>query len=420
MFKESFFFILLFCASLPAMAQSFRWDLEWYNSFQTKQQNPNNLIDPTGQRLDNPKTRFETDLRINTKYTWEKGLRFVFRPRFLGDLKQSPDTELKSDEIKTTTAGKVTLTEAYLEDDPTDTVTLSMGLENYQWGPAELIGPSNPFFHFHAGQRDYNYKEDGRFFLRMNFSPHPQWSLIAIAEPINNGDSFWIYEQQFKPKGAVKIERRGKNSFNYFGIDAGLIDDTIPFLGEYFNFEVLQGLSLYLDSRHSDGSAKYDPKISPDGLYDMVYVKNKHSWNTLLATGLRWEGPVDIRIEYIYNSFGLTKDLMMAAFQSAIPQHPRGDENLKKVMGSGREFLGQHYAYVSMRIPDLFVQNNNLAIRYLQSLMDQSASLQAAADTALGDAWTLFGEVSFGIGDNTQELSALEKVSGQLGAKWNF
>lgn len=418
MSKWSFILSFLLCVSPTAFAQSFRWDLEWYNSLQGADRNKESLIDPTGRRLESSRARFESDLRVNTKYTWKQGARFVFRPRFIGDFNQYH--YLTPEEDKTTTTGKASLPEAFFEGDVTRNITLAVGLQNYQWGPAEFISPTNPFYHFRPDQRAYNYKEDGRFFLRLNWSPNAHWSLISIVEPINNDTSFWIYEQKFKPKGVAKLERRGKNALNYVGVDAGTMDDEIPFIGEYFNFEMIQGASLYLDARHSQGYAQYKPDISADTLYDMTYIRNTEVWNTLLATGARWEGSVDLRLEYIYNSYGLTKEDMQAAFLSALPNHPRGDRNLKELTGSGMNLLGQHYGYVSLRIPDLFIQNNNLAFRYLRSLMDQSASLQTAYDTAIGDAWTLFAEVNVSFGDSTQELSALEKASGALGLKWNF
>ncbi|WP_413289744.1 hypothetical protein [Bdellovibrio sp. HCB337] len=418
MFKSALLLSFILCAGVPAFAQNFRWDLEWYNSVQGTERNEESLIDPTGRRLERPQALFETDLRINTKYTWRKGTRFVFRPRILGDFNQYYYTN--PEETLTEPSGKVSVPEAYLEGDPTRSITLAAGLQNYQWGPAEFFSPTNPFFHFRPDSRTYNYKEDGRAFLRMNWSPNSSWSVIAIAEPINNGTSFWIYEKEFKPKGVVKVERRGKSSLDYIGFDVGLIDDTIPFVGEYFNFELIEGFSMYLDARHSHGYAQYKPDIAPDTLFDMVYVRNTEVWNTLLVTGFRWEGSFDFRIEYIYNSYGLDAFDMQAAFLSALPQHPRGDQNLKRLLGSGMELLGQNYAYVSLRIPDLFIQNNNLSFRYLKSLMDQSASLQTALDTAIGDAWTLFAELNISFGESTQELSALEKGSGLLGLKWNF
>ncbi|MBS1969345.1 MAG: hypothetical protein JSU04_03520 [Bdellovibrionales bacterium] len=417
MFRNSIILALLLCATLPAAAQSFRWDIEWYNSVQGMEQDQESLIDPTGRRLDNPKARFQSDLRINTKYTWKNGTRWVFRPRFQGWANQYH--YLDTDETKTTVTGEASLPEAYLEGDATRRLTLAGGLQNYQWGPAEFISPTNPFFHFRRDQRSYTYREDGRFLLRANWSPNSRWSVITIAEPINNGQSFWIYEQKFKPKGVVKIEYRGRNSLNYLGVASGTIDDTIPFVGEYFNTELVPGFSIYLDARHTHGSAQYMPDISPDLLYDMVYVRNTETWNTLAVGGIRWEGSVDFRLEYVYNSYGMTQEDMLAAFQSAVPQHPRGDENLKRILGSGRELLGQHYGYASLRMPDLFIQNNNVFLRYIQSLTDQSSTVQLAWDTAVGDAWTFFAEANYSFGDNTQELSALERASGQIGLKWN-
>lgn len=418
MFKNSLIFSIFIFSVLPALAQDFRWDLEWYNSAQSAEQTKDTVIDPSGRRLNNPKSRFQSDLRLNTRYTWKNGTRWIFRPRFLGDANQY--RYLDTGETKTTTTGEASLPEAYIEGDINRGLSLSAGLQNYQWGPAEFMSPTNPIYHFRRDQRSFTYKEVGHFLLRANWSPNAQWSLIAIAEPINNGESFWIYEQKFRPKGLIKLERHGKNALNYFGFDIGTIDDALPFIGEYLNIEMIPGLSFYLDARHSQGSAQFIPTVAPDTLYDMVYIRNNQDSKTLAVTGFRWEGRADLRLEYIYNSYGLNRENMIAAFQSAVPQHPRGNENLRRILGSGMELIGQHYGYMSLRVPDLFAQNNNLALRYLQSLMDQSATVQLAWDTAMGDAWTLFAELNHSIGDNSQELSALEKASGQLGVKWNL
>lgn len=401
---------MLTTLSLPAFAQKFRWDIEWYNLVQGTDKNNDSLLVPD--------SRFESDFRLNTKYTWRNGTRFVVRPRLLGDFNQFKNTE--TNETKTTTTGEATLTEFYLEGDASKTVTLSAGLQNYQWGPAEFISPTNPFFHFNRSQRAYNYKEDGRFLLRMNWSPNSQWSVIAIGEPMNNGKPFWIYDQDFKPKGALKIERRGKNALNYFGGVLGTIDDSLPFFGEYFNFEMTEGFSVYADARHSMGSAQYEPVVANDGFFDLKYSKNDKDWNTLMVAGLRWEGRVDVRMEYIYNSYGLTKDMMFGALIATAPQNPRGALNLKRLAASGMELIGQDYGYFSLRVPDLFIQNNNLALRYLHSFMDQSGSVQLSWDIAIGDAWTLFADGSYSIGEKDQELSVLEKANGLIGLKWNL
>lgn len=421
MSKFHLFWSLIFYLPLTAHAQQAQWDVEWYNSFQKTERPSESPIDPTSTRLEIPKSRFQTDLRINTKYTWNNGSRLVFRPRVLANYNQP--SSINSDE-KSNSEGEASLSEAFIEFAPTPTLTLAAGLQNYQWGPAELMSPTNPFFRFRPEQRAFNYREDGRFLIRANWSPNDSWSLIGLLEPINNGTSYWIYEQEFKPQGVLKIERRGANALNYIGFNVGTMVDQIPFIGEYFNYELVEGISAYLDARHSSGRVQYLPKISsdspPDPLFDMVYVRQNQPWQTLLVSGLRWEGSIDVRLEYVYNSYGLTKEDMQAAFLSALPQHPRGMQNLKRLMGSGMELFGQHYGYLSLRIPDFIKQNYNLAFRYMKSLMDQSARLQTSFDSPLGESGTLFAEANISFGNSTQELSALEKAMGLLGVKWSF
>jgi hypothetical protein len=152
----------------------------------------------------------------------------------------------------------------------------------------------------------------------------------------------------------------------------------------------------------------------------MEFVEDKSTINTLAVMGFRWEGSADFRIEYLYNSYGLSKDERTAAVSSTVSQHPHGDRNLKRLMHSGMELIGMHYAYSSLRIPDFLNQENNLFFRYAMSLTDSSSTFQIADDLAIGDAWTLFAQLGLNIGDNTQEFSALEQFHGLLGFKWSF
>lgn len=411
--------LISICLGISSLAHSadLKWDVEWYNSGRYTEPTENLVVNPGGRRISTPTGRAETDLRFNTRLTFSGGARLVVRPQLVGT--QEYFAYSNPSEEATSASGKASLPEAYFEKDLTPKLSFAIGLQNYQWGPAEFLSPSNPFYHFNSSQRAYNYKEPGKNLLRFNWSPSASWSGIAVFEPVDNGNAFWVENRTFTAKGLLKIERRGKNSLNYVGLDSGVYEEGLPFIGEYANYEVLEGLSMYFDGRQSRGSAQYEPEYS-SGLMDMVYEKDLSSWNSLIITGVRFESRVDVRFEYIFNSFGLSQEDQVLAFSSALPQHPRGNQNLKRILRSGRELLGLHYAYASIRVPDFIRQSNSLSLRYFHSLMDHSGGLQLACDFAIGDAWTLFAELGASVGDANQELSAFERGSLSAGFKWNL
>ena len=85
----------------------------------------------------------------------------------------------------------------------------TLGLQNYQWGPAEIFSPSNPFFHFDNNQRSFFYKEKGRVLARVNWNPNPKttnWSVVGIYEPIDNRTPYWTADKDFRPRSVIKIE----------------------------------------------------------------------------------------------------------------------------------------------------------------------------------------------------------------------
>lgn len=406
-------FILLFSI---ASWGSLGWDTEWYNLYSQRSLKESNL-DPTNRYLNYSKSTYSSDYRFNMIYLKKKKWKAVFRPRIL--VEQSSYSYLNPSERKSKTTATPSASEAWISANVSRDSSWTVGLQNFQWGPAEVISPSNIFYHFNSNQKSTTYKSTGRNLIRYNWTPSEDFSLVAIIEPTNNGESHWIYNQKFKPKAEIKIEKVGSNSLNYWGLGAGLDEEQVPVLAQYANYEFRPGWSLYFDAKETNGSANYLAEANSLGLYDMVYSK-RDGWQSLGVYGVRWESDWDIRYEFIANSFGLSSDQQTQAFISALDINPSKAQNLYALRESGRELFGKYYSYLSFFKRDFIKRDFNLGLRYFHSHQDQSGSLQSNFDAPLSNSLTYFLDLILYLGTVNQEISAFETNWISTGIKWSF
>ncbi len=159
---------VLLALLLPySMAQAFQQDftLDSYN-YLTVREKRTSPLDPNNRVLNISKGEFKTELRPDYSAETEDRWKFVARPKLDFGIKQ---IELQSpSESKTENEFSAKLLEGYISK-VFRLWIMTAGIQNYQWGPAELISPSNPFYHFNQDQRHYYYREAGRTIFRGNF-----------------------------------------------------------------------------------------------------------------------------------------------------------------------------------------------------------------------------------------------------------
>ena len=76
-------------------------------------------------------------------------------------------------------------------------LSFTAGLQTYQWGPAELINPSNPFYHFQSQQGTFGFKSKGK---NIRF-----YKMINECDIENNSSLFHLMTLI-----AVRIEKKGQ------------------------------------------------------------------------------------------------------------------------------------------------------------------------------------------------------------------
>ncbi len=317
---------------------------------------------------------------------------------------------------------KVDLTDAFYERYWSNNFSTTIGLQVYQWGPAEFLNVSNPIFHFNSKQRNLFYKEKGQFLLRGNYTLNKENNLILLLQPISNNELEWIAETTFSPKGLIKYEKSWSGTANQIGLVAGIEEKNNAFLGQYFNVTFAETFSIYGDAKESKNRLNFVPnQVGGFTVLDSADIQPLE-WGTLAVVGARWEGDFDVRVEQIYNGAGFDKNelaqLVLSISDFANPAYLR---NLSRFQRIGLELLGKNYTYFSFRMNEpLKFKDFNVYARYLYSGQDGSSSSQVEADLGFLDAWQVFANFTFINGNLDTEFRLLNDWQALLGIKWSM
>jgi hypothetical protein len=408
------FFLLLFSGSF-AFAD-LQYSLETY-IYINKYQVADSIINAQNQILKLPQEQAEIDVRGELK--WRKGLdQVIVRPRLSSTYKNIVYGANSTQEQEN--KSKADLTDAFYERYWSNSFSTTLGLQVYQWGPAEFINASNPIFHFNSRQRNLFYKEKGQVLLRGNYTFNKENNLVLILQPISNNEPEWIAEAEFSPKGLVKYEKSWSGTANQVGLVAGIEEKNNVFLGQYFNFTFAERFSIYADVKESKNRINFVPNQVGATTFldtpDMMPLE----WGTLAVAGARWEGDFDLRLEQIYNGAGFDKsELNQVILSISDATNPAYLRNLSRFQRIGLELLGKNYTYFSFRMNEpLKFKDFNIYARYLYSGQDGSSSSQFEADLGFLEAWQVFGNFTFINGNLDTEFRLLNDWQALVGLKW--
>lgn len=407
------FISLLFPAAALSQTGEFTFSYEAY-LYGEQRDYADSVINLGNEVLTIPETSVFLDQRAELKWLINDA-KIILRPRLVS-YQQHYKTEvtLKNESNSDT---DINLTDAFYEQYITDRVFTTIGLQVYQWGPAEILNPSNPFFHFSTDQRSLVYKEKGKALLRLNWSAKSDYNFVFMVEPVSNNEAHWIAEEKFKPQFAGKFETAWSGTRNFFGVALGIPDNADFFAGEYFQYEFSEGVSLYADAKHSVNNLFYEPQTQ-GAFQRMLPSKQDGATSTLAVAGFRYEDTFDARLEYIYNSAGYDQKTFDQALLAASQLSPYLVENIKRFQKSGLELLSQNYIYFSLRKTDPFeIKDLSLFFRSLTSLMDNSGVEQFEFDKSLLDWMSVFGQYAAFRGEQDSEFKLLDDWKASIGVK---
>lgn len=408
--------LLLFFNSALANEFDYRFSYDGFFSFESYQ-HEDSIINPYNEILQLPDYKLIFDQRPDLKLLINDG-KIIIRP-YLSYTQQKYKTTL-TNKNETQTETKVNLSDFFYEQILNQKMFFTIGLQSYSWGPAELLNPSNPFFHFSSEQRSFGFKEKGQILARINWNTTKEHSFVAIVEPLSNLEKNWIYKEEFKEQFVFKFEKEFKNSRHLFGLVAGVPNDADYFIGQYGQYEFFDGATIYFDSKQSKNKIYIKPELI-NQLYRLNKVKADVDLSQLTIFGLRYEDSFDIRLEYVYNSLGYSEsefnDAIISMRQISIYQ----SDNLKSYQNTGLELISKNYLYFSVRKSDfLQFKDLNFFIRSLNSIMDYSAVDQIELDKTFGDHTTVFGQIAIFRGNADSEFKLANDYKGTFGLKVSY
>jgi len=399
----------------------FRYNQELFLAH-TERQNTISVLNPNNRVLESPLQISFFEYRPELRFTRDKNnSRFILRGRWI--FEDTKTNLLNPNEKNELQRGHSDLSDAFFEENFNDTWTWSLGLQNYQWGPAELYSPSNPIFHFSSQQKSFFFKEKGHGLFRLNATKDSGFSFVAMQEFISNNERHWIEGRDFQSKSLLKFEQQFENRANYAAFIIGSEELSRPMVGENFNWSFSNGFSLYADAKHTQGRLNYVPIRNSFNMMELVFKDSpSRDWETLGLVGVRYESAsYDLRQEFLLNTAGYSKDEWDQTLSAVSDLTPFLATNLKRFSRSGLEFLKRHYSYTSLRIPDLGQkQSTNLYLRYLCNLDDLSGVFQINADHNWSDSLVLFAESMAFHGAADSEFRLVEDFQISIGLKKSF
>lgn len=314
----------------------------------------------------------------------------------------------------------IRVNELYFYNESSAELLYAIGLQNFQWGPAELLSPSNPLFHFIPDTQDPSYQARGHSLVRINYTPSNNFSFIFLYEFAPNEEKPFIYEAPFVPMGLIKSEFRLPNPTDYIGLTFGNEQMHDTFVGEYGNF-TFEGLSFYFDIKQTKVSKRYYPQMEFGQPPNMVLYDFADSVYVLSLGGIRYEGDyIDLRWEEVSNELGFKNDeFELATVTFVNPNESNALKNKKAFLNSGRELPSKNYTFVSFRSKGLSLWLDSVfTLRGLYSRRDKSSLATLQWEGSVGDYLSFFLNHQANFGKKGSETNFLYQNKSNFGIKF--
>ncbi len=385
----------------------------------TKSEVISEQTNPDNQVYQLPHTIVSTELRPELKGSYGSRVRTVLRPRLV--LEESFRQGTMPDYEQRANKNKIFVNEAHITIDHSPALQSTTGLQNFQWGPAELASPSNPLFRELGLDKSYSYETRGKALVRINYSPHPQFSVITIVEPVQNGEERPAWDRHFQQRGLIKTELSDSTQTNYLGLVVTASRNDRAQFGAYAHYELFIGFSSYMDFSSRQGSAVYFANFDEQGASFRQNRQQLTRWETSLVAGLRYvaENGWDYRLEAMRDDNAWTLDDRLSA-RSVLALAPTR-ANLQLYLQPGSLLPGQKFIYSSLRIPNWGPRDSlSLSLRTLHSEADHTARGFASLDSFIGNHFVMSAGMTSSWGRLNGELTQAYRWSSFLFGSWSW
>lgn len=354
-----------------------------------------------------PHSLWEASLRPDFKVQGESAssLTLVLRPRlrFEEAARSGSLSAYKRRESET----EAYVSEGYLAYQPSDAWQLVGGLQNFQWGPAELASPSNPLFGELGLDKIAFYETRGKTLLRINYAPSATQSWVLIVEPGENGEDRAAFEESFHERVLLKAELSDASQTHYLGAVLAAAREEGSAFGLYGNWEALEAFTVYTDLLF-----RRDPRVwypGSDPFAEGFGLGRPEQASRIQGSGvfgLRYvsESGNDLRFEIFHDSSAWTREERKRAFLTVFSQPTA--RTLDLFGRSGSLLPGRDFSYLSFRVPEFgWRKKQTVSLRALRSSSDGSLAGLALIEQQSSDHVTLAAGLELRQGQDTGELS---------------
>lgn len=374
----------------------------------------NSVYNPGNLRLQLPKYETQLELRPDFKVALGNLFELVARPRLRETVHTQP--ELPSAATTPRENTDYFLNEGYFRFLPSENAQFAVGRQNFQWGPAESLNPSNPFFPGLLIFPEPFHEVRGIWMGRANFSLGQQFSLVALGEL--RAPSDYHFEtpteapENYQDRIGVKGEYTWGSGSHSLGFVYGRkqdIDRTRTEIGEYVTLTLSNALQVYNDGQLSQGYTQFQPDAS---------------WLYYGVSGARYtfEDGTEARLEYIFNGIG-ANSTQLQALNSVLAAQPVSVA--ANASFSPSDLPGRSYLYGALRLSSQLAKWTRLtqpsfSFRNLVSLADSSCLSFLALEGGLSERITLYLYGGGSLGKSNSELRRYEASFGGVSLRWSL
>ncbi len=305
----------------------------------------------------------------------------------------------------------------------TDTLYVSYGRENLQWGPAYLTSLSNPFFEDNGKSNPLS-EVAATDFARAVWVPSLSWSFSLIANTARGRKE--IADGDFTKTYALKIDYTGKADCG--GLVLTYSGDSIGQVSGFYGRTVSDALLVYAEGGvQRDPSGRYPLKAAtPLGYALAEKQRSDPTWIGSVLTGAAYtleSGPT-LTLEYLYYGPGYDSieardfyDLQSRAadeIRDETALTPFGYQVLGAAADPGLRFLRRNYLmlqYVNTDIAEVI----DLTLRCTQNLDDASRRWTVMGEWYIGDHLKLFAIGVLDDGSQRGEFGDIIDFEARLG-----
>ena len=338
-------------------------------------QKPVNSVLNPDNRQEVPRYTLASDFRPDFAFNISR-LNMLLKPRFDFAWKRCEDGVCDGQEDNDP---EYYVNEWLVRVEPVDSLFLSYGRENLQWGPSLLLSPSNPFY-TDNGRNNPKMEVPGADYGRVVWSPNIKWTGSFI---VNTDEGRQEQVENFDPTYAVKIDHTADQG--YFSlIFAKRQEATDTHLGLFGSWNLNDAWVVYTEDSLREGDIE-----------------------ALVGGSYTFGNGSTLTVEYFYNGSGNRDDDLLDIIAS-------GNGPDERLMLFRKNYLLVQYYY-----RDMFDRWNGL-LRATASLDDQSAAVLGLIEYNLGPNVQLFATGTLFGGDDTDEFGSLLDYRAMAGLEFSF